>query len=217
MPAELPELSLEEFEDRLRAVVAERLGAGCVEKLYGHYRELRRWNRVVSLVGPEAVENVVERHYGESLAALPLIGPRVRRVVDLGSGAGFPGLVLAAARPELEVTLVEPRERKWSFLMTVCRKLSLPCKCVNARVGDTLPEGVPEDFDLVTTRALKMLPRQFEAVLSRLADGGSLLLWLGAEGPRLPAPWRPGREIALPGSARRRIVEVRKEPTAGRG
>ncbi|HUF78495.1 MAG TPA: RsmG family class I SAM-dependent methyltransferase, partial [Thermoanaerobaculia bacterium] len=70
--------------------------------LYAHYQELRRWSPALSLIGPAAAGDVVERHYGESLAGVPLLPAGARVLVDVGSGAGFPGFVLAAACPELE-------------------------------------------------------------------------------------------------------------------
>ena len=112
MSAELPDLSLDEFRRRLEATSPVPVGPEVLDRLLAHYQELRRWNPSLSLVGPAAAADVVERHYAEALSGLPLIPAGARVLVDVGSGAGFPGFVLAAARPELEVTLVEPRQRR---------------------------------------------------------------------------------------------------------
>ena len=133
MGARLPDLGQCEFEARLRDCSPVRLSTKSVERLWVHYRELARWNPTVSLVGPGTADEIVERHYGESLAAVPLLEPQWRVVVDVGSGAGFPGIVLAAAVPSLEVILVESRERKCAFLETVARKAALPCVCLGDR------------------------------------------------------------------------------------
>ncbi len=185
--------------------------------LYRHYLELRRWNPRVSLVGPGTAGEVLHRHYGESLAGLDLIGPGDRRLVDVGSGAGFPGLVLAAARPALDVTLLEPRERKWLFLQTAVRKSGLSCRCLNARVGRTLPGTLPAGVDLVTCRALALWPEFFE-LFHRHSPRARFLVWHGEGRPELPPPLGgPGgssqsfavrREIPLAGSRRRRILEI---------
>src|SRR5947209_4043348 len=134
MPFDLPRLTPEELATALAAVSPEPLAPAVTAALHAHYLELARWNRTLSLIGPGTAGEIVERHYGESLAALPLV-PEEGELVDLGSGAGFPGLVIAAARPRLAVTLVEARERKWAFLQAAARRAALPCRCLNARVG----------------------------------------------------------------------------------
>jgi 16S rRNA (guanine527-N7)-methyltransferase len=151
-------------------------------------------------------------HYGESLAALPLLPPEARVGLDLGSGAGFPGIVLAAARPGLEMTFVEARERKWAFLLAAIRRASLPCTALNVRVGSPLPAGLPARLDLVTTRALKLDPGMLDALAERLSDHGCLLLWVGGEDPGLSPALSVDGSVRLPGSERRRILRLRRCP-----
>ena len=212
MGAELPMLEREEFDIRLQECSPVPISAQVRADLYLHYQELRRWNRSLSLVGPSPRDEIVERHYGESLAAAPLIGKEDKKAVDLGSGAGFPGLVLAMARPDLEVFLVEARERKWAFLTTVCRKAALSATCLNARVGATLPEGVPETIDVVTSRALKLSPEVLAAVTRRLSPAGQLLLWTGKTDPRMPAGLTVVASRPLAGATARRLIQVRRRP-----
>jgi 16S rRNA (guanine527-N7)-methyltransferase len=181
-----------------------------VEALFHHYEELRRWNERLSLVGPGTCDEVLARHYGESLAALPLLPPGVKVALDLGSGAGFPGFVLAAARPHMAMSLVEARERKWAFLRSACRRASLPCSCLNVRVAAPLPPGLPEQFELLTVRALHLGSKVLGALAQRLAPDGIALFWVGDEEPDLPANLVRARSIPLLGSERRRIVEVRR-------
>jgi 16S rRNA (guanine(527)-N(7))-methyltransferase RsmG len=210
MPGALPSISREDFSRALLRLSLEPLTPRAIESLHLHYQELARWNARLSLIGPGTIEQILERHYGESLAALPLIPPGSRTAVDVGSGAGFPGLVLAAARPDLDLTLVEPRQKKWSFLLAASRRASLPCRCLDARVASPLPEGLPERIDLVTVRALKLDAQALGALARRLAPQGSVLLWAGADDPPLPAGLRPGGSLPLEGSERRRILEVRR-------
>ena len=207
---DLPDLSQEEFSHQLAQVAPREIGQAAVSALYAHYQELRRWNRSVSLVGPGTVGEVLARHYGESLAALPLIAPACRHLIDVGSGAGFPGLVLAAVLPGVEATLIEARERKWAFLQAAARRAALPVSCLNARVGPSLPRGLPRRADLVTARALKLPSGLLAALAERLSPGGQILLWVGGEAPDPPAGWERGEEQRLPGSARRRIIEFRR-------
>jgi 16S rRNA (guanine527-N7)-methyltransferase len=209
MPFPLPALSRATFAGLLARYSPEPLDPGAVEALYAHYQELSLWNQRLSLIGPGTADEVFERHYGESLAALPLVPATARHGLDAGSGAGFPGIVLAAARPDLEMTLVEARERKWSFLLAVARKASLPCRCLNARVQLPLPAGLPERLDLVTVRALKLEPEVLAALARRMGPEGRVLLWLGEKDPELPPELTPERSLRLAGSERRRILALR--------
>ena len=127
MAFRLPTISGDEFAAGIAALSPEPLAAPAQAALYAHYLELRRWNERLGLIGPGTADEVLVRHFGESLAALPLIPRSARQGLDLGSGGGFPGLVLAAARPNLQMTLVEARERKWAFLIAAARRASLPC------------------------------------------------------------------------------------------
>jgi len=215
MPFDLPRLTPADLAAALAAVSPEPLAPAVTAALHAHYLELARWNRTLSLIGPGTAGEIVERHYGESLAALPLV-PEEGELVDLGSGAGFPGLVIAAARPRLAVTLVEARERKWAFLQAAARRAALPCRCLNARVGLPLPTGLPAAIDRVTVRALKLDPPVLGALADRLRPAGSLLLWAGGDLPDLPPGLAPAAEIRLAGSARRRIVEIQAAREAPR-
>jgi len=209
----LPPLDLESFARRLLEVSPEPLTRDAIAALWAHYETLAEWGRGMSLIGPGTEDEAVERHYGESLAALGWIdGERRGRLVDIGTGAGFPGFAIAAARPRLEVFLVESRQRKWAFLRAASARASLPCQCLNARVSASLPPEVPEELDFVTLRAVNLPPAALAALLDRLAPAGALLWWRGAEPAELPAGWVMTRQLALSGSERRRVVEVRRAP-----
>jgi 16S rRNA (guanine527-N7)-methyltransferase len=206
----LPHLSAGEFRRRITSLSPEPLSEESLRALHTHYDELRRWAPQVALIGEGTAEEVLERHFGEALAALRWIPEAAGALVDVGSGAGFPGLVLAAARPGWQVTLVEGRQRKWAFLMSVCRKAALSCRCLDARVGDPLPEGVPEAIDLVTARAIRLPAGDLALLLDRLTPAGRALFWAGEADPELPAGWGARTLARLPGSEHRRIVEVRR-------
>lgn len=215
MPAALPTLSRDAFAAELVKQSPEPLSAQTVDSLFAHYQELSLWNRRLSLIGPGTAwtsEEILARHYGESLAALPLLPSEARVGLDLGSGAGFPGIVLAAARPGLTMTLVEAREKKWAFLLAAIRRASLPCTALNVRVGSPLPAGLPARLDLITTRALKLDPEMLNALAERLSDHGCFLLWAGGEDPEIPPVLAADGSVRLPGSERRRILRLRRTP-----
>ncbi len=207
-PALAP-LNSQELAQAFARVSPFPLGEESLAALSVHYRALRRWNRSLSLIGPGTVAAVFERHYGEALALLPWIDRNWSRLVDVGSGGGFPGLILSAAVPSLEVTLVEPRERKWAFLQSVARKAALPCRCLNARVDDPLPSDLPEQFDILTVRALKLSAVVLESLARHLAPDGRFFLWVGQEEPSLPDCLVVDRELRLQGSECRRIRSCR--------
>jgi 16S rRNA (guanine527-N7)-methyltransferase len=206
---ELPAISVSDFARRLRARVPE-VPERTVERLHRHYQELRRWNARLSLVGPGTAEEVVERHYAESVAALPWIetrpGPRV--LLDVGSGAGFPGLVLAICCPRLRVTLLESRARKVAFLTRAAHLAGAleQVRVVEGFLGDALPGGAPERLDFVALRAVKLDSAAWAVLRARLAPGGLVLQWSGPESPSPPAGFqRAGDDVPLAGGERRTI------------
>jgi len=175
---ELPDLSLAEFQRQLAAASAPReIEPGVASRLHAHYEELRRWNRTLALVGPAfALEGLTE-HYAESLAGLDLLTPTDREAVDIGSGAGFPGLILAAARTDIQVTLVEARERKCAFLLAAARRMALQVRCLNARLAIPPPQGLPTSIDVVTVRAVRLDSTLLAPVAPLLAGDGRVLVW----------------------------------------
>jgi 16S rRNA (guanine527-N7)-methyltransferase len=197
----LPALEVDDFSRRLGLALCGSLPGEVVERLWIHYEELRRWSAGLALIGRGTVENAVERHYAESLAALPLLGD-ASRVVDLGSGAGFPGWVLGAGRPELDVLLVESRHRKSLFLEAATRKASLSCTVLNARVGSSLPRGFPEAIDLFTIRALRLSAAEWSVLLPQLKRGGRILRWVGPTALPPPEGFEIGRRVSFSGSER---------------
>jgi 16S rRNA (guanine527-N7)-methyltransferase len=209
MAFDLPSLSRSEFAQGIAPLSPEPLSGRSVDALFAHYQELARWNRRTNLIGPGTAGEILARHVGESLAALPLVPPEARVGLDLGSGAGVPGLVLAGARPELEMTLAEAREKKWAFLSAAARKASLPCRCLNVRVQVPLPAGLPESIDVITSRALRLDPETWGALANRLTPEGRILLWAGENDPDLPPDLVACGGVKLAGSERRRILALR--------
>ena len=198
----LPEILRDRFAERLRTACGRELTDELVCRLYSHYEELRRWNPRLSLIGPGTAQNLVERHYGEALLAETLLPGSQSTLVDVGSGAGFPGLVLAAMRPDWAVTLVEVRQRKSAFLASASRRMALPVHCLNARVAEPLPPGLPLTIDVLTVRAVRIDSQLIDPFVPRLTRDARLLLWSGEAAPRLSATWELMGEIGLGGTTR---------------
>ena len=116
---------------------------------------LVRWQKAINLVGPTTVEDVWIRHVLDSAQLKPLIPPDAQTLADLGSGGGFPGLVLASLRPDLDVTLIEADARKAAFLGEAGRRMELkkPPRIVVGRIEHVSPVKA----DVVTARALAPL------------------------------------------------------------
>ena len=208
MAFDLPTIPFVELTGQLSTLSPEPLSEKAAGALFAHYEELRRWNRRLALIGRGTAAEILARHYGEALAALTLIPLDGGVAVDLGSGAGFPGFPLAAARPDLQMVLVEAREKKASFLLAAARRAALPLQCLNVRVSHPLPADFPESPILLTVRALKLSPDLLSELGRRLDPKGRILMWTGAETPTPPPGLVLARQIPLGGSERRRIVEL---------
>ncbi len=116
---------------------------------------LLKWQDKINLISPTTMQNSWERHFEDSLQLLPLIPDRVKVLYDLGSGAGFPGLVLAIAKSDLAVTLIESDTKKCAFLQTVSRETETDIKIDNRRIESVMTD-LPAP-DIVSARALASL------------------------------------------------------------
>ena len=159
------------------------LAAAALERLEWLGSELLRWNRTHNLTAITASSEIREKHLVDSLTLLPLLGD-ARRLLDLGSGAGFPSLPLKIARPDLEVVAVDAVGKKVAFQRHVIRTLQLSgITAIHGRAED-LPRqvAVQGGFDVVTARALGSLPLLAALAGPCLAPGGRLIAMKGAEG-----------------------------------
>ncbi len=131
------------------------------------------WNERHNLVARSTLPDLWQRHFWDSAQLAPLVPDTAKTLADLGSGAGFPGLVLAAMRPELAVTLHEATTKKCAFLQDAADRMGLRVAIENARMED-LP---PRPFDVVTARACAPLPQLLEYA-HRFMSPNSVCLFL---------------------------------------
>jgi 16S rRNA (guanine527-N7)-methyltransferase len=125
-------------------------------EIYAHL--LEKWRRAVNLVGKSTLDDIWIRHFADCLQVSKAV-PEARRWLDLGSGAGFPGLVTAikyAGEPDTKVHLIESNQRKCAFLRTVARETSVPALVHCGRLAEILPT-LDEPIDAVSARALAPL------------------------------------------------------------
>ena len=123
-------------------------------RLKGYADVLTDWASRHNLVAKSTLPDLWERHFWDSAQLSALLPPEARTLADLGSGAGFPGLVLAAMRPDIAVTLHEATAKKCAFLQAAAERMGLPVAIQNARMED-LPH---QPYDVVTARACAPLP-----------------------------------------------------------
>jgi 16S rRNA (guanine527-N7)-methyltransferase len=148
---------------------------------------------VRGLIGPREVPRLWERHL-INCAVLAELVPAEASVCDIGSGAGLPGIVLAIARPDLHVTLVEPLLRRTSFLAEVAAELGLT-RCEVVRTRAEALHGVAT-YDVVTSRAVAPLPKLLAWSMPLVAPGGAVLAMKGS---------RAAEEVADASKALRRL------------
>lgn len=130
---------------------AERQVSPALKKKFSDYVALLlKWNKAINLVGPATEADVWNRHIWDSFQLVESIPESATTLADLGCGAGLPGIVIALAKPELNVTLVESDQRKCSFLREVAQALG----ATNITVENTDIENITGSFDVVTARAL---------------------------------------------------------------
>jgi len=125
-----------------------RLDEWQIEALEEHLEMLRKWNRRMNLTGITDLDEIVRRHYGESLLLGSLLPGGGLSVADVGSGAGFPGYPIAVLRREFRVALIESNSRKAVFLRQSCRNAE------NVRVVEGRAEECQQDFDWLVARGV---------------------------------------------------------------
>lgn len=166
------------------------LPAVAVDQLVDYVALLGKWNKVYNLTAIREPRQMVNQHLFDSLAVLPYVrGPRL---LDVGSGAGLPGLVLGIANPELHCTLLDSSGKKTRFLTQAVIELKLTnIEVVQSRIEDYRPAML---FDDIVSRAFADLTTFVSLAAPLLAEGGRLLAMKGARAAReveaMPEGWR---------------------------
>lgn len=141
---------------------------------------LEKWNRSINLVAPASLPDVWRRHIADSAQLFALAPPTALRWLDLGSGGGFPGLVVATLAvdlaPALRVELVESDARKCAFLQAAVQELDLPVRVTRSRIEDLAPRAA----DVISARALAPLDRLLGLALPHMTPHGICLFPKGS-------------------------------------
>ena len=175
-------MSFQELLQRYSPIPLSDLQVNTLDK---HYELLLRWNAVMNLTAIREAEEIVLRHYCESLFLAQHLPSEPLTIADIGSGPGFPGLPVAVVRPDCLVALIESHQRKAVFLKEASRGLP------NISVLSRRAEEVDRHFDWVISRAVRV-----EDVLAlKLASNYAILV--GAEREGIPLPWGENRKLLI--------------------
>lgn len=172
------------------------LAPAAQEHLLAYLGLLRRWNKVYNLTALRDPAQMLSHHLVDCLAVLPALrrhaAGRPLRILDVGSGGGLPGVVLAALQPDWSVSCVDTVAKKSSFIRQVAAELGLPnLRALHARVEALTPESAGGPFDVIVSRAFASLPDFTAWTRHLLATDG---VWLAMKG-KPPAD----EQAALPG------------------
>jgi 16S rRNA (guanine527-N7)-methyltransferase len=191
----MPTLSESAIADLLTPYLPD-VPSGLLPQLSTYLDLLLKWNARTNLTAIREPEEIVRRHFGESLFAARHLDSGATTLLDFGSGAGFPGLPIALLRRDITVTLAESQNKKAAFLREAIRSLGLFSE-LTAEVWPNRVEAMPinRQFHTVTLRAVDNMKAALPAAIARIAPEGQLVIlttWGQATGE--------GRSIPLPNS-----------------
>ena len=146
-----------------------------------YFENLEETNKVMNLTAISGEEDVARLHFLDCAAVLKMEDFAGKRVIDVGTGAGFPGLAMKIACPQMELTLLDSLDKRISFLRNSCDKLGFEdVTCIHAR-AEEIPEGYRESFDFALSRAVARLNLLCELCLPYVKKGGAFIAMKGQE------------------------------------
>ncbi len=185
-----------DFIEGLRAgcqtIGIPELDEGAIGRLLVYFKELKHWSRRINLIAKKATDSeILEKHFLDSLTLLPLLDGKTPHLLDIGTGAGFPGLVCKAAKPELQVTLVEPRKKRVAFLSHISRTLQLTnISILDCRVEDEEILSDVEGFTHITSRAVSEVKLFLEMSSRFVKPGVKVICMKGPKWKEEVAEWQ---------------------------
>lgn len=146
-----------------------------------YYEYLEEMNRVMNLTAISGEEDVARLHFLDCASLLPLADFAGKRVIDVGTGAGFPGLAMKIACPAMELTLLDSLDKRIGFLKNTCQKLGFEdVACIHAR-AEEIPAGFRQSFDFALSRAVARLNLLCELCLPYVKKGGAFIAMKGSD------------------------------------
>ena len=205
--------------------VRETLAAGCAETgvdvsaamldAFETYADLlKKWSSAMNLTAIKKPEDVAIHHFLDSLTALRFVEPD-SSVLDIGAGAGFPGIPLKICRPSINLVLADSREKRVFFMREVIRKLGLNgARAISVRIGSADKADTGSGFDMAVSRAAGRAPDIARAALPLVKKGGIVLIMKGKNGAR---EWAEESRQLPAGRAVAEITEEITLPVSGDG
>lgn len=200
-----------------------------VDRLCQYYKLLIEWNEKMNLTALTAPEDVALKHFADSLSLFRYVNiDKDARVIDVGTGAGFPGMVLKIARPDIRLTLLDSLQKRLIFLDEVCSTLGIDdVELIHSRAEDGSRTDLRDSFDIAVSRAVASLNTLCEYDMPYVSVGGRFIAMKGKDaaeevasaqnaietlGGRLSAKY----DFILGEAGERSIIEIEKiAPTLG--
>ena len=184
-----------------------------IDKLLLYLSELKKWNRKINLIGKAHEKEIIEKHFVDSLLLLPHVQKcPTPTLLDVGSGAGFPGLVLKVVYPALALTLAEPRQKRVSFLRHIIRTLELDqVKIIPDRI-ETGDNQLETAYPIITSRALSTV-YEFLALIEHYSPKGGLVICM--KGPKAQEEIKEWQTLPQSAFALHNITEYRLPLSGG--
>jgi 16S rRNA (guanine527-N7)-methyltransferase len=180
----------ERLKQLLEAARLEPIDSATAVKFQTHLDVLMRWNERMNLTAIRNPDDILSRHFVESIACAQSLPQGIKTLLDFGSGAGFPGIPIALCRPEIAVTLAESQSKKSAFLREALRSTGIECRVFTGRA-----EMIGETFDCVTLRAVDRMESAIRAA-ARMVSGGGFLTLMVTVGETLASQTAAGDEFA---------------------
>ena len=165
-----PTISSDSLNDLLQRGGLQPLPSAVVTQFEQYLSLILRWNARTNLTAIRDRDEILSRHFLESIACAQSLPLNVRTLLDFGSGAGFPGIPIALCRPEITVSLAEVQGKKAAFLREAIRILNLNCVVLNVRA-----ESIEHPFDAVVLRAVDRMPHAIQLARRLVKPGGALI------------------------------------------
>ncbi|MDR1002678.1 MAG: 16S rRNA (guanine(527)-N(7))-methyltransferase RsmG [Oscillospiraceae bacterium] len=219
--------------EKMRSIAADMgiaLEGKMLTQLDTYARLLTEKNKVMNLTRIEDADGIVVKHFADSLTLLTSCDiPLGASLIDVGTGAGFPGMVLSIARPDLSVTLLDSTKKRLDFLLETAAEIGVTVAAAHFRAEDAgRSPSMRERYDVVCARAVARLSVLAEYCLPLCAVGGVFISMKGpageveaAEAARavglLGGVTREARELVLPDGSERTIIVIDKTKRTGGG
>ena len=196
-------MSCVEFLQKGSSELGLDLSAEQLDSLCRYYQELAKWSKKMNLVAKASMQETLASHFIDSLTLLPHLPSSDFSMMDVGTGAGFPGLVLKVVCSHIRLTLVEPRAKRVTFLRHIIRTLDLKDVRIVAERLESEDHGQRERvglFDVVTSRAVAQLDDFLPLAEFYCGDAGQVICMKGPKGQEEYQLWRdryPKSEMCL--------------------